>query len=67
MASMAVLWAMRKSQLDTRRVVSKAARLRKALTKVSEVLGERPVAGHPGDEGDDRALIPAHNLLEGGL
>jgi hypothetical protein len=34
-ASMPVLWAMRNSQLESRRVVSKAARLRKALTKVS--------------------------------
>jgi hypothetical protein len=32
---MAVWWAIRKSQLDNRRVVSNAARLRKALTKVS--------------------------------
>ena len=35
MASMAVLWAIRNSQLDNRRVVSNAARLRNALTKVS--------------------------------
>ena len=32
-----------------------------------EVLGERPIAGHAGDEADDRPLIPAHDLLEGRL
>ena len=50
-----------------RRVEGREAAERLDEGLLGEVLGKRPVARHPRDEADDRALIPAHDLLEGRL
>jgi hypothetical protein len=57
---MPVLCAIRNSQLESRRVVSNAARLR-------ELLGERRIARHPHEEGEDRTLIAPQDLFERGI
>ena len=67
--SSAVLWAMRNSQLERRRVTSKPPRLRNALTKDScaSSSADAAVSDHPRDEADHRTLVAPHDLLERGL